>query len=145
MWHSVWKKFDHLGLKEIFPNLSDQMEQKLIMEQETGVSNWVRALLIKEKGSSLNKKEFTGSLAMRSGLIVKGLLEVYACGESFDECHAMTLSKWRFYIHPAWWDKRHNQFSAERGLQWCNHRTTAVAVGRGEFDFKKLKKNRKQG
>ena len=43
-------------LKEIFPNLSDQMKRKLIMSQETAASNWLSALPIRAKGFLLNKQ-----------------------------------------------------------------------------------------
>ena len=42
-------------LKEILPNLSDQMKRKLTLAQETGASNWLSALPIRAKGFSLNK------------------------------------------------------------------------------------------
>ena len=80
-------------LKEILPNLSGQMKQKLTMAQETGASNWLSALPIRAKGFSLNKQEFTDALALRYGWIVKGLPEVFACGENFDERHAMSCQK----------------------------------------------------
>ena len=34
------------GLKEIFPNLLDQVKRKLTMTQETEASNWPSTLLI---------------------------------------------------------------------------------------------------
>ena len=84
-------------LKEILPNLSDQMKRKLTMVQETGASNWLSALPIRERGFSLNKQEFTDGLALRYGWIVKGLPEVScACGENFDERHAMCCQKGGF-------------------------------------------------
>ena len=58
-------------LKEILPNLSDQMKRKLTLAQETGASNWLSALPIRAKGFSLNKQEFTDALALRYGWIVK--------------------------------------------------------------------------
>ena len=84
-------------LKEILTNLSGQMKRKLTLAQETGASNWLSALPIRAKGfSSLNKQEFTDALALRFGWIVKGLLEVFACGENFDESHAMSCQKGGF-------------------------------------------------
>ena len=80
-------------LKEILPNLSNQMKRKLTMAQETGASNWQSSLPIRAKGFSLNKQEFTDALALRYGWIVKGIPEVYACGENFDERHAMSCQK----------------------------------------------------
>ena len=78
------------------PNLSDQIKRKLTLVQETGASNWLSALPIRAKGFSLNKQEFTDALALRYGWIVKGLPEVCACGENFDERHAMSCQKGRF-------------------------------------------------
>ena len=43
-------------LKDIWPNLSDQMKRKLTLTQETGASNWLSALPIRAKGFSLNKQ-----------------------------------------------------------------------------------------
>ena len=83
-------------LKDIWPNLSDQMKQKLTLAQEMGASNWLSALLIRPKGFSLNKQEFTDALALRYGWIVKGLPEVCAFGENFDERHAMSCQKGGF-------------------------------------------------
>ena len=78
------------------PNLSDQMKRKLTLAQETGVSNWLSALPIRAKGFSLNKQEFTDALALRYSWIIKGLPEVCACVENFDECHAMSCQKGGF-------------------------------------------------
>ena len=72
------------------------MKRKLTMAQETGASNWLSALPIRAKGFSLNKQEFTDALALRYGWIVKGLPEVCACGENFDERHAMSHQKGGF-------------------------------------------------
>ena len=83
-------------LKEILPNLSDQMKRKLTLAQETGASNWLSALPIRAKGFSLNKQEFTNALALRNGWIVKGLPEVCACVENFNERHAMSCQKGGF-------------------------------------------------
>ena len=83
-------------LKEILSNLSDQMKRKLTIAQETGASNWLSALPIRVKGFSLNKQEFTDALVLRYGWIVKGLPEVCACGENFDECHTMSCQKGGF-------------------------------------------------
>ena len=83
-------------LKEILPNLSDQMKRKLTLAQKMGASNWLSALQIRAKGFSLNKQEFTYALALRYGWIVKGLPEVCACGENFDERHAMSCQKGGF-------------------------------------------------
>ena len=83
-------------LKVILPNLSNQMKQKLTLAQETGALNWLSALLIRAKGFSLNKQEFTDALALRYGWIVKGLPEVCACGENFGERHAMSCQKGGF-------------------------------------------------
>ena len=80
-------------LKEILPNLSDQMKRKLTLAQETGASNWLSALPIRAKGFSLNKQEFTDALTLRYGWIVKGLPEVCTCGENFDERHTMSCQK----------------------------------------------------
>ena len=83
-------------LKEILPNLSDQMKRKLTLAQETGASNWLSALPIRAKGFSLNKQEFTDALALRYGWMLKGLPEVCACWENFDERHAMSCQKGGF-------------------------------------------------
>ena len=80
-------------LKEILPNLSDQMKQKLTMAQETGALNWLSALPIRAKGFSLKKQEFTDALALRYSWIVKGHPEVCAYRENFDERHAMSCQK----------------------------------------------------
>ena len=72
------------------------MKRKLTLAQETGASNWLSALPIRAKGFSLNKQEFTDALALRYGWIVKGLPEVCACGENFDERHAMSCQKGGF-------------------------------------------------
>ena len=69
------------------------MKRKLTMAQETGASNWLSALPIRAKGFSLNKQEFTDALASRYGQIVKGLPEVCAFRENFDECHVMSCQK----------------------------------------------------
>ena len=68
----------------------------MTLAQETGASNWLSALLIRAKGFSLNKQEFTDALALRYSWIVKGLPEVCACGENFDERHAMSCQKGGF-------------------------------------------------
>ena len=60
-------------LKDIWPNLSDQMKRKLTLAQEMGALNWLSALPIRAKGFSLNKQEFTDALALRYGWIIKGL------------------------------------------------------------------------
>ena len=83
-------------LKGILPNLSDQMKRKLTLAQETGASNWLSALPIRAKGFSLNKQEFTDALALRYSWIIKGLPEVCACVENFDERHAMSCQKGGF-------------------------------------------------
>ena len=83
-------------LKDIWSNLSDQMKRKLTLAQEMGASNWLSALPIRAKGFSLNRQEFTDALSLRYGWIVKGLPEVCACGENFDERHAMSCQKGRF-------------------------------------------------
>ena len=83
-------------LKEILPNLSDQMKRKLTLAQETGASNWLSALPIRARRFLLNKQEFADALALRYGWIVKGLPEVCACGENFDERHAMSCQKGGF-------------------------------------------------
>ena len=70
-------------LKEILPNLSDQMKRKLTLAQETGASNWLSALPIRARRFLLNKQEFADALALRYGWIVKGLPEVCACGGKF--------------------------------------------------------------
>ena len=72
------------------------MKRKLTMAQETGASNWLSALPIRAKGFSLNKQEFTDALALRYGWIVKGLPEVCACEENFNERHAMSCQKGGF-------------------------------------------------
>ena len=72
------------------------MKRKLSLAQETGASNWLSALPIRAKGFSLNKQEFTDALALRYGWIVKGLPEVCACGDNFDERHAMSCQKGSF-------------------------------------------------
>ena len=66
------------------------------MALETGASNWLSALPIRAKGFSLNKQEFADALALRYSWIVKGHPEVCACGENFDECHAMSCQKGGF-------------------------------------------------
>ena len=72
------------------------MKRKLTLAQETVASNWLSALPIRAKGFSLNKQEFTDALALRYGWIVKGFPEVCACGENFDERHAMSCQKGGF-------------------------------------------------
>ena len=72
------------------------MKRKLTLAQETWASNWLSALPKRAKGFSLNKQEFTDALALRHGWIVKGLPEVCACGENFDERHAMSCQKGGF-------------------------------------------------
>ena len=67
------------------------MKRKLTLTQETA------ALLIRAKGFSLNKQEFTDALALRYGWIVKGLPEVCACGENFDERHPMSSQREGLY------------------------------------------------
>ena len=69
---------------------------KIDIGTRNGASNWLSALPIGSKGFSLNKQEFTDALALRYGWIVKGLPEVYACGENFDERHAMSCQKGGF-------------------------------------------------
>ena len=66
------------------------------MAQEKGASDWLSALPIRAKGFSLNKQEFTDALALKYGWIVKVLPGVCACGENFDECHAMSFQKGSF-------------------------------------------------
>ena len=76
--------------------VSSWIKRKLTIAQETGASNWQSALPIRAKGFSLNKQEFTDALALRYSWIVKGLPEVSACGENFDEHHAMSCQKGGF-------------------------------------------------
>ena len=69
---------------------------KIDISTRNGASNWLSALPIRAKGFLLNKQEFTDVLALRYGWIVKGLPEFRACGENFDERHAMSCQKGGF-------------------------------------------------
>ena len=61
-----------------------------------GASNWLSALPIRAKGFSLNNQESKDALALRYNWIVKGLPEVCACGENFDERHVTPCQKGGF-------------------------------------------------
>ena len=109
------------------------MIRKLTRAQETGTSNWLSALPTRAKGFSLNKQEFTDALALRYGWIVKGLPEVYASGENFDDRHAMSCQKGG--CRSIWHDEMRDITSAsiERSMQRRTQRTTAAAIAKREI------------
>ena len=81
-------------------------EKKMIeMARETGSSNWLTALPLKEFGFNLNKQEFRDSLALRYGLHIFGLPDFCACGSPFTVDHAMVCKRGGFISN------RHNEIT----------------------------------
>ena len=83
-------------LKRILSNSSDGRKRMAEMAQETGAYNWLSSLPIKARGFSLNKQEFTDTLALRYGFPIKDLPDQCACGKPFNEQHAMICPKGGF-------------------------------------------------
>lgn len=83
--------------------MSERDERINDMARESGSSNWLTALPLKEYGFSLNKQEFKDSLALRYGTNIKGLPDFCACGLPFSIDHSMTCKRGGFVTH------RHNE------------------------------------
>ena len=56
-------------------DLSEIERKKIEICQESGVSNWLTALPLREAGFRLNKQEFRDSLAIRYNISIKGSLK----------------------------------------------------------------------
>ena len=83
-------------LHEIIKLSSRDMKRKIELAQEVGASNWLTALPIREKGFSLNKKEFTDAITLRYGWPLDGLPNNCTCGTRFDVEHALTCKRGGF-------------------------------------------------
>jgi len=73
------------------------------ISQEKGVSNWLTALPIEEKGFHLCKREFWDAINVRYGWPLTRLPSKCACGSIFTIEHALSCKKGGFVI------QRHNE------------------------------------
>lgn len=96
----IRQKLQLLRLRE---EMSDVDRRASDLAQETGASNWLTALPLKEQGFNLNKQEFRDAIAMRYGLPVFGIPDYCACGSNFNVDHAMQCKKGGFI------SQRHNE------------------------------------
>ncbi|XP_076042251.1 uncharacterized protein LOC143026133 [Oratosquilla oratoria] len=83
-------------LQALLARLSNYIKRKITMAQEVGASNWLTALPIREKGFTLNKREFTDAIALRYGWPLGGLPNRCSCGVQFTPDHAMICKQGGF-------------------------------------------------
>ena len=83
-------------MQDLDSQLADDMKRRIASAQEVGASNWLTALPIKEKGFSLNKREFTDAISLRYGWPIDKIPKECVCGEPFHQDHAMKCKKGGF-------------------------------------------------
>ena len=90
-------------LENIRRQMTAEEKQANEISQEKGVSNWLIALPIEEKGFHLCKKEFWDAINVRYGWPLTRLPSKCACGSNFNLEHALSCKKGGFVI------QRHNE------------------------------------
>ena len=85
-------------LKSIREDITDDPIRKRILEAslETGSSNWLTTLPIKEHGFYLEKQAFWDSLYLRYSLPLRNLPAHCVCGKAFTLDHALSCAKGGF-------------------------------------------------
>lgn len=86
-------------VKSIHEKLPDNLKSLVDQACDKGASGWLNALPIKEQNLDLNKEEFRDALRLRYNAALKNLPTYCACGERFNECHAMNCKKGGFVVN----------------------------------------------
>ena len=76
--------------------MNEQCKRNIEIIRETGSSNWLSVVPIKEYNYTLNKQQFYGSLRLRYNWPIPGLPTMCPCGEKFNVQHALSCKKGGF-------------------------------------------------
>ena len=77
----------------IIGTLNENMKRVTEQNQEKGSSSWLTVLPLEDQGFSMTKEEFRDALSLRYDRKVTNLPSKCACGEKFDQNHAMNCKK----------------------------------------------------
>ena len=83
-------------LEELASNMNEQCKRNIEIIRETGSSNWLSVVPIKEYTYTLNKQQFWDSLRLRYHWPIPGLPTMCPCGEKFNVQHALSCKKGGF-------------------------------------------------
>ena len=83
-------------VKIIHERLPENLKPLVEQACDKGASCWLNALPIKDQNLDLNKEEFKDALRLRYNVPLANLPSYCACGEKFDELHAMSCKKGGF-------------------------------------------------
>ena len=83
-------------IRIIHEGLPDNLKPLIEQACDKGASSWLNTLPIKDQNLDLNKEEFKDALKLRYNVPLTNLPSYCACGEKFDELHAMSCKKGGF-------------------------------------------------
>lgn len=82
--------------EEVDRELKEEQLNFVRQARDKGASSWLNAVPLKEQGLNLNKQEFRDALRLRYNLRLKNLPSFCACGEKYEEFHALSCKKGGF-------------------------------------------------
>ena len=83
-------------LEELRNSMNEKMKRCNDISNETGSSNWLSVIPMREFNYVLNKQQFWDSIRLRYGWPIPGLPVSCSCGEGFSVQHAMSCKKGGF-------------------------------------------------
>ena len=83
-------------LEELRNSMNEKMKRCNDISHETGSSNWLSAIPMREFNYVLNKQQFWDSIRLRHGWPIPGLPVSCSCEEGFNVQHAMSCKKGGF-------------------------------------------------
>ena len=83
-------------LEELRNSMNEKMKRCNDTSNETGSSNWLSVIPVREFNYMLNKQQFWDSIRLQHGWPIPGLLVSCSCGEGFNVQHAMSCKKGGF-------------------------------------------------
>lgn len=97
-------------LKQVMERMSDESKRLNEANKQTGASNWVTSLPIKELNYDLNKGQFWDAIRIRYGWAIPRLPTTCVCGKKFDITHVLSCKKGGFV------NQRHNEVRNITGM-----------------------------
>ena len=85
------EKLDHLR-----QGMSEEQKRRNDSNSESGASNWLTSLPLKDHGYDLNKEQFWDALRIRYNWTILKLPTECVCGSKFDIAHALSCKKGGF-------------------------------------------------
>ena len=87
-------------LEQLRSNMSMDKKRQNDANKESGASNWLTSLPLKDQGYALNKQQFWDALRIRYNWFIPRLPAECACGAKFDVSHALSCKKGGFVSMP---------------------------------------------